>query len=248
MIYSFNQLEDFIHSSAIKKFVQDSSKGRVSDLWITPSYNTFYNTVMCRCNYCEMYWQFISSNYDSIPPVGFLNDLEKFCVTHQHIKYDVKHNYPTFPVGANPYGGMVQPGDSLSIDNIKQSNTLDYINQKHYEELKDFAEILSHAEDIIKDICIGKGMNVTQDTLRWIAKQSDFNVDLQAKVLIGGQYDVCALCTKCQERHLVDNIPEFVNQDLTNNVWFKIKEFCNIHRHDYTIQEPTGRKFKIMEL
>lgn len=96
---------------------------------------------------------------------------------------------------------------------------------------------------------LGGGPTLTADVIKQIAKLSDFNVDLQARV-IRDHYEYSALCSYCGVRVLISHETFKTEvQRLGTDEPNSIKEFCQQHRHgstDYMLiqVESVGRKFR----
>lgn len=87
-------------------------------------------------------------------------------------------------------------------------------------------------------------VNISQEILKEIYKLSDFNIELQAKILIGPTVDYRAICVRCNET-VGFNINELISNDRNNITWTNIKVFCTTHKHLPVFNEIRfGRKFK----
>lgn len=82
---------------------------------------------------------------------------------------------------------------------------------------------------------------VSAATLKWIAKESDFNVDLQV-MLYPTRYRF--YCTKCNDEFEItkEEVLSIDNQGVYDG---RSLEFLNVHKHGLMVKElPEGRKFR----
>ena len=86
-------------------------------------------------------------------------------------------------------------------------------------------------------------VTVSQETLKHVAKLSNFNVDLQAKVMSnGGCNQYRAVCNKCKSSHMFDWEKL---QDKNGHTWVDLSIFCTKHVHGPTqVESVSGRKFR----
>lgn len=87
-------------------------------------------------------------------------------------------------------------------------------------------------------------VSVSQELIKEVYKMSDFNVDLQAKVLQKIATEYRAVCTKCNGTINID-YEELISYDKTTNTWIDLIKFCNVHRHKVNHEgAEKGRKFR----
>lgn len=189
---------------------------------------------------------------------------EQFNKIHSHGPLDIIKSYPTPFVDpqANTLGAPYDYKFKFKNNISKLSDPvtvtgMDYLTASGIKETVKALEAKMNppAEiDIMGDLQVmpgGKSFNnisISQDSLKWVARQSNFNVDLQAKVHTNNAVSAySAVCTVCNERYVTMNSTEFLGSSKDNDTWQSIKEFCNKHCHDgsSSIEEPTGRKFKM---
>jgi hypothetical protein len=92
---------------------------------------------------------------------------------------------------------------------------------------------------------LSRRVSVSQELLKWVAKLSNFNVDLQAFVQFGTNLDYRAICNQCKQFVKLPYECLINNESYDNNS--QLGMFCKAHRHDGSelTPVPEGRKFRV---
>jgi hypothetical protein len=85
------------------------------------------------------------------------------------------------------------------------------------------------------------GLQITQGQLKWIAKSSDFNIDIQSKQS-GFNIDYRAVCSKCGA--VYNTSYQALNNSSTYQTGSEFHSFCREHRHGVSSVPVEGRKFR----
>jgi len=86
-------------------------------------------------------------------------------------------------------------------------------------------------------------ISVSQELLKWVAKTSNFNVDLQAKVAGNICTNYRVVCGRCNQ-FMITNY-EYMISPQAQKPGAELEKFCKAHRHDArVVEEVTGRKFR----
>jgi len=84
---------------------------------------------------------------------------------------------------------------------------------------------------------------ISQTLLKEIAKLSNFNVDLQAKVLKNIATEYRAVCGQCSNSCPI-SFDELVGNNRKSDTWVRLTEFCEVHTHIKKVETVEGRKFR----
>jgi len=86
-------------------------------------------------------------------------------------------------------------------------------------------------------------VSVSQELLKWVARTSNFNVDLQAQVAGNICTNYRVICGRCNQ-FMMTNYAYMISPQ-AQKPGAELEKFCRAHRHDATIvEEVTGRKFR----
>jgi hypothetical protein len=93
--------------------------------------------------------------------------------------------------------------------------------------------------------------SIDQDTIKRLAKYSNFNVDAQARS-VNGNYEYRLVCTKCKEYTIQDiSFPQWLARLGFEGEANPVREFCKQHAHGVTVyvedivaEVINGRKFR----
>jgi len=205
--------------------------------------DTFETKYMAMCVICNqvLKWQ---HNYDEEFGVD-LKWLGDFCQDHKHekvtfIKKDASGEWKEAVLKIKP-GQVVQINDKTY--HVTESKTSELIvpvevPKESGQEIPMLGTFDFHPG--------GRPVNtvsVSQTLLKEIAKLSNFNVDLQAKVLKNIATSYRAICTECN-RDCQIVFEELIASDRKNPTWERLKEFCEIHSHIKKVETVEGRKFR----
>ena len=85
--------------------------------------------------------------------------------------------------------------------------------------------------------------SISAEALKWIARLSDFNVDLQCKRGLSPSYR--AICGKCQEYMELDQLSVHHISVGQTEPYKGLEKFLVNHRHEVEVKESVGgRKFR----
>lgn len=186
-----------------------------------------------KCKYCKYYINVQKSD---------INGIEGFCINHKHENAPNWGELKSFVYQEPDKDYKVTLKNTIHTQTFKPGELVNVNSGETIDFLGSLTAI--PAGPVFNNI------SISQDTLKFVAKESNFNVDLQAKVHKNNAVsEYGAVCTKCNERFIFHDAIQFFSSDRSLTTWVNIKEFCNKHRHDGRIEkEPVGRKFKQLEL
>lgn len=137
----------------------------------------------------------------------------------------------------------IKPGQVVNINGKSFDVVADLAEPKPVEEPQSGIVPMMGAFDFHPG---GRAINtvaISQDLLKEVARLSNFNVDLQAKVAgnIATQYR--AICSRCGKDCEI-SYEELISKDRKNKTWIIMKEFCSVHSHSPVVESSEGRKFR----
>lgn len=197
------------------------------ELWKTE------NGYAVKCRKCFDCSTWIGAFIDLDVPVIPAKVIE-FCKNHKHINEELEVSTTWKYTNGDPLVWKKEKVKSNVID-ITTKNPILFAQAGIMQEVKE-----DDTMNLLGDIQINIGNRITAVSpaiLKWVARLSDFNVDIQAN-----RTKYRLLCSKCSgEKALTRD--EVLTMD-RDGEYPEIIEFLMQHRHDKTTTVAEGRKFR----
>lgn len=160
--------------------------------------------------------------------------IEEFCNAHSHLDNQDK------PM-------IVHPDMAKEMEELEFKLAEPYkLPNNTFLTASKIKEVTESITGVMGDIQIhlgGRRVSVSQELLKWIAKVSNFNVDIQAFVHMDAENEYRALCSQCRE--VLSMSYDTLVASSTQTPDSHLAVFCKAHRHDGSVTcVPSGRKFR----
>lgn len=205
-----------------KGFAHTASAGNVTLMEFKPGVLDDYpnGAFVLHCNKCNVQFDL---NIEKIWKQGnkvILSHISDFCAKHLHQQLVEETVIPVHP-------SVAEQLQELVSDTKKAVS-----GEDDYDSFYD--GLIVYPPKV-------RQVSVSQAKLKWIAKMSNFNVDIQARSTKTKGYLYRAVCSKCFDTTKLD--ADCLTDESTSPPL--LTAFCTAHRHDRTVlEEVEGRRFR----